>query len=614
MNDKPLSSPTNSWSVGIGILLILFGLGIAAYAYDSTTQIREALAEEILEQQHDVSALIQEYDGVMLALERKRFSSTPENREAFTSAIHSAQNQLELMRSHYSFARLDGAAKAHSYVKPILEDIQQWTSQGIYDFSGENKFVLDVAAERLQERYPVIRDITLETDAVATELISQQTDSLERFRDSLLLLIASFVILALALAATLIRQRNLQTRLAAEQELVAHRLIDAETRGRQQAEEAQQGSEQFLRATLNSLHSDIAILDKDGIITAVNTPWRKFVSGTNTQYKDGGVGHHYETVFKATAITELERDGVSAASKQISEVLNNTRDSMFYEYPCHRDTKRQWSLVSVSIFNTEDGRHAVLAHEDVSERKRLEERDRRLRAELAHVSRLTTAGELASGLAHELNQPLTAITHNCDAVMSSIDADSEVGTELVETVHDISEQAQRAGSIIRSMRQLVRKDTADKAPTDLNKLVRETVRLTAPEAREKGVNVTLLLAENLPWPVCDPVQIQQVLVNLERNSVEAMWQGNSTVRELSIETSLSGSKWIEVCVSDTGPGIEPEFFSNLYTAFQTTKDGGMGLGLSISRTIVEEHGGRLWLEPSAEGVTIFKFTIPTEQE
>jgi len=585
------SASTKLWSVGIVVLLISLGLGIAAYAYQSTTQIREALAEEVLEQQHDVAALIQEYDNVMLALERKRFNSTPESRSVFTSAVRSAQNQLELMRSNYSFARLDGAAKAHSYVKPILEDVEQWTTQGIYGFSSENKFVLDVAADRLQERYPFIREIARETDTVATELISEQTDSLERFLDSLLLLLALFAFSSLTIAALLIRQRNLQARVAADQELIAHRIIDAETRGRQQAEDALQGSEQFLRATLNSLHSDIAILDKDGIITAVNTPWRKFVSSNDKQYQDGGLGHHYETIFKATATTDLERKGVRAASKQISEVLNNKRDTMFLEYPRNRDENRQWSLVSVSTFHTEDGRHAVLAHGDVSERKRLEERDRRLRAELAHMSRLTTAGELASGLAHELNQPLTAITHNCDAVMSSIEErESSVGAELVETVHDISEQAQRAGSIIRSMRHLVRKDTSDIAPTDLNKLVRETVRLTA-----------------------HPVQIQQVLVNLERNSVEAMWQGNSTVRELTIETSLTSSGYIEICVSDTGPGIEPEFFANLYTAFQTTKTGGMGLGLSISRTIVEEHGGRLWLEPNAEGVTMFKFNIPTKR-
>jgi len=435
-SESPATS-TKLWSVGIVVLLISLGLGISAYAYQSTTQIREALAEEILEQQHDVAALIQEYDSVMLALERKRFNSTTESRTAFTGAVSSAQNQLELMRSNYSFARLDGAAKAHSYVKPILEDVEQWTTQGIYGFASENKFVLDVTAERLQERYPVIREIALETDTVATQLISEQTDSLERFRNSLLLLLALFAFSSLTIAALLIGQRNLQARVAADQELIAHRLIDAETRGRRQAEDALQGSEQFLRATLNSLHSDIAILDKNGIITAVNTPWRKFVSSNDTQYQDGGVGHHYETIFKATATTDLERKGVSAASRQISEVLVNKRDAMFFEYPRNRDANRQWSLVSVSTFHTEDGRHAVLAHVDVSERKKLEERDRRLRAELAHMSRLTTAGELASGLAHELNQPLTAITHNCDAVMSSIEREPNVGPELVETVHQL---------------------------------------------------------------------------------------------------------------------------------------------------------------------------------
>ena len=611
MSGKSPSTSTNSWTVGIAVLLISIGLGIAAFAYQSTTQIREALAQEVLEQQHDVSTLIQEYSNVMLALERKRFNSTPESRAAFNGAMQSAQEQLELMRSNYTFARLDGAAKAHAYVKPILEDVEQWSTNGIYGFSGENKFVLDIAAERLRERYPVIQEITLETDIVATELITEQSNYLERFGNSLLLLLTGFAATSLTIATLLIRQRNLQARIAADQEEIAHRIIDAETRGRHQAEDALLGSEQFLRATLNSLHSDIAILDNDGIITAVNTPWRKFVSSNNNQYWDGGVNHHFETVLKATATTYLESEGVATASRQISEVLDNKRQTMFFEYPCNRDTNRQWSLLTISTFNTEDGRHAVLAHEDVSERKELEERDRRLRAELAHVSRLTTAGELASGLAHELNQPLTAITHNCDAVMSSINGETSIGTDLKETVHDISEQAQRAGGIIRSMRQLVRKETTDLTPTDLNKLVRETVRLTAPEAREKGVNVTLRLQNDLPKPICDPVQIQQVLVNLERNSVEAMWQGNSTVRELSIETSLSSPKWIEVCVSDTGPGIEPEFFSNLYTAFQTTKPGGMGLGLSISRTIVEEHGGRLWIEPDTEGFTIFKFNIPT---
>ena len=197
--------------------------------------------------------------------------------------------------------------------------------------------------------------------------------------------------------------------------------------------------------------------------------------------------------------------------------------------------------------------------------------------------------------------------------MSSVRAHTDIDEELTETVSDISEQAQRAGSIIRSMRHLVRKETPDKVATDINQLVRETVRLTGPEAREKGVKVSLDLASDLPSPKIDPVQIQQVLVNLERNSVEAMWQGNSTPRELSIETRLNSDQQIQIRIIDTGPGVEPDFAEHLFTAFQTTKSEGMGLGLSISRTIVDEHGGRLWIDPDAEGVTIFTFTIPCDE-
>jgi len=602
---------TKTSSFAIAVLLLGIGFGIAAYVYQSTTQVREALAEEVLEQQHDVAALLQEYSNVLVAVEQNRLAGERANSEALTQSVASAQRRLEVMRSSYSFARLDGAAKAHSYVKPIIEDITQWTTEGIHGYKGDHEFVLELASIRMRERFPVIQSITSETNSVATELISEQTDFLDRFTDSMLLLLFGFVLLSTAIAALLMRQKNLQTQLAKDQESSAQKLIDAETRGRLQAETALLGSEQFLRATLNSMHSDIAILDKDGIVTAVNTPWKVFVSANTESYASGGVGHHYEPVFRSTAITDIEKDGIEEVIKQVSDVLNRKKESVFYEYPCHRNEKRQWSLVSMYTFYTDEGRHAVLVHEDVSGRKRLEEHDQRLRAELAHASRLTTAGELASGLAHELNQPLTAITHNCDAVVSSVRNKPDIDADLVETVNDISEQAQRAGGIIRSMRHLVRKDTSDKIPTDINELVRETVRLTAPEARQKGVKVILRLAENLPKPNIDPVQIQQVLVNLERNSVEAMWQAGSPTKKLTIDTHLGSADQIEICITDTGPGIEPDFSRHLFTAFQTTKPEGMGLGLSISRTIVEEHGGRLWIDLDQEGVTIFKFTIPT---
>lgn len=598
----------------IPVLLLSIGMAIAAFVYNATTQVRNALAEEVLEQQHDVASLIYEYSVVMGLFERARLSPEASNQSDINDALTSAQQLMERMRSNYSFERLDGAAEAHAYIKPILEDVDDWHKQGLFDYSGEHPVVLEIAANRMRERYPEIRKIAQQTDMVATDLITEQGSFLENFRNSMFLLMAGFVLLSLLIASLLIRQRNFQTRLAIDQESNAQRLIEAETRGRQQAEAALLGSEQFLRATLDSLPSNIAILNQDGEIAAVNTPWRSFVSSNNANYPEGGIGHHYEQVFKSTAANAMEQSGIESASRQVNNVLANKMNSMFYEYPCDTEEKRRWSVVSMSTFHTADQRHAVLVHEDVSERKLLEERDRRLRAELAHVSRLTTAGELASGLAHELNQPLTAITHNCDAVISSIKSDERFDTELVDTVSDISEQAQRAGGIIRSMRHLVRKDTTDKVPTDINNLVKETVRLTGPEAREKGVNVQLRLADNLPDPIIDRIQIQQVLVNLERNSVEAMWQHNSKEKTLIISTQLGESGFIRISIRDTGPGVDPQFLQRLFSAFQTTKSGGMGLGLSISRTIVEEHGGRLWIDPEAEGDTIFHFTIPVSAE
>jgi len=608
------TAQTRKWTAVIILLLLSIGLGIAVFVYRSTTQVREALAEEVLQQQHDVSSLIQEYGHVMFLLERLRQNKGTQNQSNLMDGLTRAQDQLERMRSNYSFARLDGAAEAHAYINPILEDIDQWLTKGFAGFSNDSDVVLQTAANRLNERYEIIRQISNETDSVATELISEQTDFLENFRNSMLLLLAGFALLSLTIVSLLMRQRNLQFQLAKDQELNAQNLIEAETRGRQQAEEALLGSEQFLRATLDSLPSNIAILDNKGDITAANTPWKSFVSNPENTYPDGGIGHNYETVFTSTADSNLELRGMKAASAEVARVLQNEKDSMFYEYPCDIDNERRWFEVSMSIFNTAEGRHAVFVHEDITDRKQLEDRDRKLRAELAHVSRLTTAGELASGLAHELNQPLTAIAHNADAVISSVKSEAESEPELLQTLNDISSQAHRAGSIIRGMRHLVRKDTTDMVSTDINKLVEETVRLTGPEAREKGVNVNLQLAADLPMPVLDPIQIQQVLVNLERNGVEAMWQADSDVKNLTITTALHDNDHLLVSIRDTGPGVDSEFSRRLFTAFQTTKAGGMGLGLSISRTIVEEHGGRLWIDPDGGGDTIFHFTIPFLQE
>jgi C4-dicarboxylate-specific signal transduction histidine kinase len=273
-----------------------------------------------------------------------------------------------------------------------------------------------------------------------------------------------------------------------------------------------------------------------------------------------------------------------------------------------------WIALSTRSFKIQGEQHTVLIYEDVTERKQFEARDRRLRTELANVSRLTTAGEMASGLAHELTQPLTAISHNCHSALLCLREANVPDAELLESISEIYQQTQRAGSIVRSLRQLARHDSGSFESTNINELVEETIRLTKPEAIEKGVDVRLRLADDLPEPLADPVQIQQVLVNLERNSVEAMGQGDGTSRSLTISTMIDQNTNIRVSVHDTGPGLTPGIKDKLFTAFQTTKSDGMGLGLSISRSIVEAHGGRLWFDQNVAAGTTFHFSLPVTEE
>jgi signal transduction histidine kinase len=272
-----------------------------------------------------------------------------------------------------------------------------------------------------------------------------------------------------------------------------------------------------------------------------------------------------------------------------------------------------WAALTTRSFKIRGEQHTVLIYENITDRKRFEERDRRLRAELADVSRQTTAGEMASGLAHELNQPLTSISHNCHSALLCARDASAPDAALIESISEIYQQTQRAGNIVRSLRQLARHDSGNFISTNINKLVEETIRLTKPEATEKGVDVRLSLTTDLPESLVDPVQIQQVLVNLERNSVESMGQGSCNPRSLTIFTTVDHDTDIRVTVHDTGPGLTGGIKDKIFTAFQTTKPDGMGLGLSISRSIVEAHGGRLWFDENGAVGTTFHFTLPVKE-
>ncbi|WP_425402270.1 PAS domain S-box protein [Inquilinus limosus] len=245
---------------------------------------------------------------------------------------------------------------------------------------------------------------------------------------------------------------------------------------------------------------------------------------------------------------------------------------------------------------------------DLTERQETEARLQELQSELLHVSRLSAMGQMAATLAHELNQPLTAVTNYCQAMRRVLGSgDPSNLTKLREAVELSAEQALRAGQIIRRLRDFVARGETEKHVETVAKMVEEASALALVGAKEHGVRVNLTVDAKPRHVVVDKIQIQQVLLNLMRNAIEAM--DGSPRRELEIAAAARGDM-IEFAVTDTGPGLSPEVEGQLFQPFVTTKRHGMGIGLSICRTIVEAHGGRLWTEPTPGGGATFRFTLP----
>ncbi len=246
---------------------------------------------------------------------------------------------------------------------------------------------------------------------------------------------------------------------------------------------------------------------------------------------------------------------------------------------------------------------------DLTERQDTEARLQELQSELVHMSRLTAMGEMASALAHELNQPLSAIANYMKGSRRLLANRSDENADLVRDAMDkAADQALRAGNIIRRLRDFVARGESERRVEDVKKLVEEASALALVGAKDKGVRVRYAFAPGLDFVLADRVQVQQVLLNLMRNAVEAM--EDSTTRELAIATAPAQNGSIEISVADSGAGIAPEIAAQLFQPFVTTKRTGMGVGLSISRTIIEAHGGAISARPNSGGGMVFSFTLP----
>ena len=244
---------------------------------------------------------------------------------------------------------------------------------------------------------------------------------------------------------------------------------------------------------------------------------------------------------------------------------------------------------------------------DLSERQQTEARLQELQSELMHMSRLTAMGEMASTLAHELNQPLSAITNYLKGARRLAEAPGGETHRIAEAVDKAAEQAVRAGQIIRRLRDFVARGEAERRFESLPKLIEEASALALVGAKEFGLRVRYRMDRRADLIMADKVQIQQVMLNLIRNAIDSM--DGAPRRDLTIATELVDGDMLQISVADTGCGISPEVAERLFQPFVTTKPQGMGVGLSISRTIVEAHGGRLWVDDNPDGGAIFRFTL-----
>lgn len=269
--------------------------------------------------------------------------------------------------------------------------------------------------------------------------------------------------------------------------------------------------------------------------------------------------------------------------------------------------------LSVGEMRSEAGRYFTGFLRDLTERQNTEARLQELQAELVHMSRFTALGEMASTLAHEINQPLTAITNYLKGCRRLLEQSTdERAAMLRNAVEKAAEQALRAGQVIRHLREFVARGESERHVEKLPKLIQEASALALVGAKERGVRVAYRFDPAADLVLADRIQIQQVLLNLIRNAIEAMQ--DAPRRELLVATLAKEDGMAEISVADTGTGLAPEVAAQLFQPFITTKKHGMGVGLSICRTIVEAHGGKIWAESKPGQGTAFRFTLRAVKE
>jgi len=367
--------------------------------------------------------------------------------------------------------------------------------------------------------------------------------------------------------------------------------------------EADQSPNDFFATVFASLHGHVAVLNRHGRVIAVSRTWIEYSIVNGGAASATGVGAEYLQVCDRAADAGDQEAAKCAAG--IRAVLSGNLSRFVMDYAC----AGRWYQLTVSPLLRHDG-GAVISHTDIGRLRLAELEADRLLAELSHVERVTLLGRFAAALAHELNQPLTAISANASAGELMLNGGAANTAELRAIFSDIKSGSSRAGNVISKLRVLLRKDKPALVAIDLNRLIEETSALARLHAALTDVPIRLRLARALPSVRADAVQIQQVLLNLIHNSAEAMQAVASRERGLVVRTRTDQDSGVVVCVTDTGPGVNANEVESIFQAFITNKRDGMGMGLHVSRSIVIAHGGRIWAHRHRGRGARFCFSLP----
>ena len=372
---------------------------------------------------------------------------------------------------------------------------------------------------------------------------------------------------------------------------------------------ALEAAEARLRSILQTVPDAMLIIDEHGRIESLSTTAEQLfgyaaeeVSGKNVSLLMPSPYREQHDAYIQRYLSTGERRIIGIGRIVVGQRKDGTT------FPMH---------LTVGELRSGERHHFTGFIRDLTDQQITEERLKELQSEVTHMSRFTALGEMASTLAHEINQPLTAISNYLKGSQRLLGRmEGESVALLKDAVAKAADQALRAGDIIRRLREFVARGDSERRIERLPKLIEEASTLALVGARENGIAVTFRLDPRAGQVLADRIQIQQVLVNLIRNAMEAMMEG-APLRRLEIATVAASDDLVEVSVADSGAGIAPDVARQLFQPFVTTKRKGMGLGLSICRTIVEAHGGKIWVESPVGGGTVFRFTLRTgsvEQE